>query len=150
MLAAATHTSAASAGPQLHLRQTPAPTKRFCSAQPDHLGSSVSLDVEETPRYNCGQIKLCGPGRVCLPSPESKSGLTCRTFLYAQHERCQEPHLARCWGAAGAGCCAGTGKLEPSWQQDRQGTALSSVVRATGTWEWSRSGTDQRSTQVPQ
>lgn len=145
------NTSAASACSWPCLRQILAPSKSFCSAQLDQLGSSVSPHIKEANKYICGQIKLCSLGRVCLPSLESNSGLPCTAFIYAQHERCHEPQLARCRGAAGAGCCAGTGEPEPSWQRDRQGTALPSTVQASGKWEQSRSSdSDQMRMQVPQ
>jgi len=81
-------------------------------AQLSQLGSSVShtsrkpINTKETNK--CGQTKRCSPGRTAL---DSSSGLTCKAFVSAQHERCPEHRRARCQGA---GCCAGTGEPEPS------------------------------------
>lgn len=69
------------------------------------------------------------------------SGVTCKAFIFAQHEQSYALHRTHCQGAAGA--CDRTGEGEPSWQ----GTSLSSTGQDSGKWEQSRdSDSDQMNT----
>lgn len=82
--------------------------------------------------------------RVCLSTLESDALLTCRvpaTFSM----RAAMNLVSHCQGAAGVGCCAGTGEPEQGWQQNMRAVPYPTLCSPVVKREQNRSSDSDKS-----